>query len=75
MSNEGKERYLCECNGACNKPVWLSAEERQAQYVDDPAWMDKYNVANDCPNGPLPGWAVVEKHDGYTIYKEEEKDE
>lgn len=64
-----KSDYLCECTGSCDRRIKLSAFEANEIY-DHKDWAKgPWIIANDCPVGLGPDFALLEKRDTYSLYK------
>jgi len=70
--NEYSEDYLCECSGVCpcNERIRLISSEAEKVFQRDDR-DELWIISNDCPNGPDPSYTLVEKREGYSLYREE----
>ena len=71
MCDEHKTDYLCECSGyGCDERIHLIFAEAKAIFLG-PDWHELWIISDDCPNGPESHYTLVEKREGYTLYREE----
>ena len=58
---------LCECNGRCMRSVNIPLDIAK-EVVDLHGTL--FVIVDGCPNGPDPSDVLVEKGEGYTLYRE-----
>ena len=69
--NEYGMDYLCECGGGpCDKRISLTFSEAEGIFQRDDR-DELWIISDDCPNGPDLGYTLVEKREGYSLYREE----
>lgn len=75
--NEYSEDYLCECSGVCpcNERISLTLLEAEEIFPRDDQDELLWIISNDCPNGPDLSYTLVERREGYSLYREEVKSE
>ena len=68
--NEYGMDYLCECSGTCNERIYLTLSEAEEIFQRDDR-DELWIISDDCPNGSDPSYTLVEKREGYSLYREE----
>ena len=66
-------KFMCECNSSCTLKAEASEEHLEKYLALFRRPVDEIDfIVDGCLEGPMPGTTLIEKGNGYSLYRKEE---